>query len=223
MPLPTADIVRLYEKRAKHYDITANLYYLIGFREWAYRQQAVQALRLRYGDTVVELGCGTGLNFALLEKAIGPQGTIIGVDITAAMLQQAQQRVHRYGWRNVQLIQRDAASYQFPIGIAGVLSTFTLTFVPVYEQVIKRAAVALPPGKRFVLLDLKAPTHWPGWLVKCGVFLTRPFGVTGALTQRHPWETLPRYFAHVTRTELYFGAAYIATGESTRRMQAMPR
>jgi demethylmenaquinone methyltransferase/2-methoxy-6-polyprenyl-1,4-benzoquinol methylase len=87
--------------------------------------------------------------------------------------------------------------------------------VPAYDQVIKRAAAALPPGKRCVLLDLQAPTHWPRWLVQCGTLLTRPFGVPLARAQRHPWESMQRYFTHVQRTDLYFGAAYIATGEKT--------
>jgi demethylmenaquinone methyltransferase/2-methoxy-6-polyprenyl-1,4-benzoquinol methylase len=52
-----------YRKRAKNYDFAANLYYLMGFRINAYRKQAVKALQLQQGDTVVEIGCGTGLNF----------------------------------------------------------------------------------------------------------------------------------------------------------------
>jgi hypothetical protein len=39
-------VIRRYRDRARHYDLTANLYYLLGFREWAYRRQAVQVLRL---------------------------------------------------------------------------------------------------------------------------------------------------------------------------------
>jgi ubiquinone/menaquinone biosynthesis C-methylase UbiE len=107
-----AEVADLYRKRAKRYDFTANLYYLIGLREWAYRKQAVEALNLQRGDTVVEIGCGTGLNFSLLRQAIGPEGRIIGVDLTAAMLDQARQRVAENGWSNVELVQSDAALFQ---------------------------------------------------------------------------------------------------------------
>lgn len=54
-----AEVADLYRKRAKRYDFTANLYYLIGLREWAYRKQAVEALNLQRGDTVVEIGLST--------------------------------------------------------------------------------------------------------------------------------------------------------------------
>lgn len=208
------DLKRLYQKRARHYDFTANLYYLIGFREWAYRRRAVEALRLHRGATVVEIGCGTGLNFPLLEDAVGPAGTIIGVDLTLAMLDQARVRVNARGWTNVQLMQGDAAAYRFPPGVSGVLSTFALTLVPAYEQIIKHGAAALRPSSRFVVLDLKAPEKWPLWLIYLGVFLTRPLGVTMDLIHRHPWEVMQRYFDHIVVTELYGGGAYIAAGKA---------
>jgi hypothetical protein len=68
------EIIDLYRRRARHYDFTAQLYYLAGFREWAYRERAVAALRLNPGDTVVDIGCGTGLNFMLLQEAVGSRG-----------------------------------------------------------------------------------------------------------------------------------------------------
>jgi ubiquinone/menaquinone biosynthesis C-methylase UbiE len=63
MILNKEEILQLYRKRASGYDITANLYYLVGFREQAYRKKAVKAFNLYEDDTVVEIGCGTGLNF----------------------------------------------------------------------------------------------------------------------------------------------------------------
>jgi ubiquinone/menaquinone biosynthesis C-methylase UbiE len=68
------------------YDRSALLLYFAGFRHWAYRKRAIQSLALNHGDTVVDLGCGTGLNFSLLQGQVGPRGRIIGVDLTDAML-----------------------------------------------------------------------------------------------------------------------------------------
>src|SRR6516165_7731109 len=113
MPLNEQELVDVYRKRAKRYDFTAQLYYLMGFREWAYREKAVEALALKRGDAVVEIGCGTGLNFGLLENEIGREGKIVGVDLTDAMLGGAQERIHRNGWSNVELVQSDAATFQF--------------------------------------------------------------------------------------------------------------
>jgi demethylmenaquinone methyltransferase/2-methoxy-6-polyprenyl-1,4-benzoquinol methylase len=86
-------IIQTYRKRAANYDFTANLYYLYGYREWAYRRMAVEALKLNPRDTVLELACSTGINFPLFQGYIGSTGRIIGVDLTDAMLEQAQNRV----------------------------------------------------------------------------------------------------------------------------------
>jgi demethylmenaquinone methyltransferase/2-methoxy-6-polyprenyl-1,4-benzoquinol methylase len=72
--LSRQEIADLYRRRAKNYDFTANLYYLIGFREQAFRKRAVEALGLRRGDTVVEVCCGTGMNFPLLRERVGVSG-----------------------------------------------------------------------------------------------------------------------------------------------------
>jgi ubiquinone/menaquinone biosynthesis C-methylase UbiE len=212
VPLTKQEIVQLYRKRSRWYDFTANLYYLIGFREWAYRKQAATALNLQPGNTVVEIGCGTGLNFSLLQKSVGDDGKIIGVDLTEAMLDAARQRCERNGWSNVELIHSDAADYEFPAGINGVISTFSLTLSPDYDEVICRSAEALAPGGRCVIADLKLPTGWSGTLLPVLLPFFRPFGVTADLADRRPWESLQMYFDEATMREMYFGYTYIATG-----------
>ena len=207
------DIVDLYRKRAKRYDFTANLYYLIGFRLQAYRRQAVQALNLQRGDTVVEVGCGTGLNFPLLRQAVGPEGKIIGTDITDAMLVQAQERVAENGWSNVELIQADAASFHFPTGVGGIISTYAITLVPEFDRVIQNGSEALATGGRWVILDNKLPSNWLRRLAPWLVFLTKPFGISLELAKRHPWESIDKYLKNTSLTELYGGFAYIAIGE----------
>ena len=118
------DMKKTYAKRARFYDITANLFYIIGFREWAYRKKAVTALNLKAGDTVVEIGSGTGLNFSLLQNVIGSEGKIIGVDQSNAMQEQALKKCLHSEWHNVELIECEANHYEFPANISGVLATF---------------------------------------------------------------------------------------------------
>jgi ubiquinone/menaquinone biosynthesis C-methylase UbiE len=207
------EIIDLYRKRARHYDVTANLYYLIGFREWAYRKKAIDSLGLQPGDTVVEIGCGTGLNIPLLRHVVGPGGKVIGVDLTDSMLQRARERVAANGWKNVELVQSDAASFVFPSDIDGALSTFALTLVPEFESVIRRGCSALKQGKRWVVLDFKLPLGILRPLAWVGIFLSRPFGVQRELAERHPWEAMERVLANTTVTDLYGGFSYIAAGE----------
>jgi demethylmenaquinone methyltransferase/2-methoxy-6-polyprenyl-1,4-benzoquinol methylase len=143
---------------------------------------------------------------------VGPSGRIIGVDLTDAMLAQAQRRVASRGWSNVELVQREASTYAFPAGVAGILSTFALTHCPAYDAVVEHGAAALRPEGRWVVLDLKEPTGWAPWAVAVGLAVTKPFGVTLSAGQRHPWEALQRHLPHTSMREVYGGIAYVATG-----------
>jgi len=93
MALSVQEFSGLYEQLAPDYDRRDRMFRLIGFREPSYKRKAVAALDLRQGDTVVDIGCGTGLNFAYLQNVVGPEGKIIGVDLTPGMLAQAKKRI----------------------------------------------------------------------------------------------------------------------------------
>ncbi len=214
MAFSKQEVIEIYRRRAGWYDVSANLYYLIGFREAAYRKKAVAALRLQPGETVVELGCGTGLNFSYLQEAIGPTGRIVGVDLTDQMLKAAQGRVLRNGWSNVELVCADASLYEFPQRVDGVLSTFALTLLPDYDAVIRRGSNALSQGGRFVILDFRKPENTPEWLLKLMLLITKPFGVTLDLAERHPWESVARYFSASEMREHFMGFVYVARGEA---------
>jgi ubiquinone/menaquinone biosynthesis C-methylase UbiE len=213
MALNKNQIRDLYRKRAGQYDLSANAYYLMGFREAKYRKMAVSRLQLAPGDTVAEIGCGTGLNFPYLLDAVGQSGRLIGIDLTDAMLTKAKERVRHNGWQNIELVQADAAAYEFPSGIDGAISTFALTLVPEYDEIIKRVSRALRRGGRLVVADFKKPEHWPMWLIEMGVFLTKPFGVSLDLAERRPWQVMQKHFSSVETTHVYGGFVYIATGE----------
>jgi ubiquinone/menaquinone biosynthesis C-methylase UbiE len=212
---------RLLRTFAPH-DITSSLAYVIGFRDWAYRKMAVDALCLAKGDRVVEMGCGTGRNFALLERAVGPGGTVIAVDLSEAMLVRARRRMARQGWSNVELVQSDAASYEFPASVDGVLSTYTLVILPGYDRVIERACRALKEGKRCVVLDQKLPSGPASRLVPLLDVLSRPLEYSRIVGERRLWESIRRHAGNVAVEERYFGFVYLAVGKKNA-IGARPR
>ena len=203
---------RLLRALAPH-DFMSNLAYAIGFRDWAYRQRAVDALRLAKGDRVVEIGCGTGRNFGLLERAVGPSGAIIAVDLSEAMLARARKRAAAHGWSNVELVQSDAASYEFPAAVDAVLSTYTLVVLPEYDRVIERACRALKDGKHFAVLDQKLPSGPASRLVPLLDLLSRPLDYSRIVGERRLWESIRRHAGNVRVEERYFGFVYLAVGE----------
>jgi demethylmenaquinone methyltransferase/2-methoxy-6-polyprenyl-1,4-benzoquinol methylase len=212
MAISRQEIQAMYQSGAKYYDRALQLCPLIGFRMEVYRARAVKRLGLQRGDYVVELGCGTGLNFPLIIQQIGPEGRLIGVDLTPEMLVGARERIKRSGWKNVELVQSDVAAYNLPEGTNKVLSTGVFGFVTEYDRVIKAASHALVTGRRLVILDGKKPERWPLWLLKLFVCLWRSFGLSLDYFDGHPWESVERYFQETTLEEMYGGLMYISSG-----------
>jgi len=214
-------LIETYRKKAKHYDITNLLYPVPGYPHRALRLRAVRALGLRAGDTVIDIACGTGLNFSLLEDVIGPAGRIVGVDLTDAMLGRAQDRIEANGWRNISLVQSDAAEFDFPAEVDAILSTYALTQVPGCAQVIANGAAALSGGGRWVVLDVKVPGSTPRWLAQLGTAAVRPFASIDEWYMRRPWETIraamQAELADLSWTELLFGTAFLAAGSRGAR------
>jgi demethylmenaquinone methyltransferase/2-methoxy-6-polyprenyl-1,4-benzoquinol methylase len=209
-------LIATYRKKAKHYDVTSRLYPAPGYPQRAQRLRAVQALGLRAGDSVIDMACGTGLNFPLLQEAVGPDGRIVGVDLTDAMLARAQDRTEANGWRNVSLVQADAAGFDFPAEVDAILSTYALTQVPECARVIAHGAAALSGGGRWVVLDLKVPGSTPEWLTRLGTAIVRPFASVDEWIMRRPWEAIraamQEELADFIWTELCFGTAFLAAG-----------
>jgi demethylmenaquinone methyltransferase/2-methoxy-6-polyprenyl-1,4-benzoquinol methylase len=201
-------IIDIYRKRAKGYDASG----IDSLDAW--RSEAVKLLHLKRGDLVVDIGCGTGLNFALLQEAIGPEGRIIGVDLTDAMLDQARLLVARSGWKNVELVQCDAASYAFSAQVNGILSTFALTSIPEAALVIQNGCRALAPGARWVVLDMAWPRAWPLWFHHLLFFLRLSrYGITGEVVRRRPWQTvwntMQQSLVEVERQPFWMGFFYV--------------
>ena len=73
------------------------------------RPEAVEALNLSDGARVLDLPCGTGQSFDFLVPAVGPTGSVPGVDQSSGMLRKAQHRTDRTRWNNVTLRQVSAA------------------------------------------------------------------------------------------------------------------
>ena len=211
----TRDEVRaVYDKQAGIYDITVWLYYLAGMRIDRWRRMVVDALSLHPGDTVVEIGCGTGLNFSLLETHIGSEGKIVGVDISEAMLNRARARVRAAGWQNVELVCCAASDFSFPDDTRGILATGVLTYEPEFDKVIERGSAALVPGGKWAVFDYKMPRNWLRYLAPLFIALGSSFGVSKAFMEQHIWESVERHLDNTRMQELYGGFVYIVSGEA---------
>jgi demethylmenaquinone methyltransferase/2-methoxy-6-polyprenyl-1,4-benzoquinol methylase len=216
-------VAETYRKRSRRYDLIVRIFnplHRFGFDIPAWRDASIQALGLKPGDTVVDIGCGTGLTFPLLVKAVGPRGRIIGIDLSSDMLEQAQQRVRDNHWMNIELVCADASEYVFPQNLDGILSNFALILVPEVGQVVLNGCLALKPGGRFSILDMAWPTGWSfNW--RHVLFWLRPLGLTLETLEKKPWESvwqaMEENLEEVTLNRYWYGSMYQTSGVRKNR------
>ena len=213
MILDKDEVRALYGRIAGKYDLALIELRLTGLERQ--RSEVIKNLKLDQGQTVVDLGCGTGLNLHRLVNAVGPSGRVIGVDISAVMLGEAEKKVRAAGYINVELIEADLAHYRLPPGSNGVLATFALEMVPEYDAIIERIASHLPRDGRLGLMGLKYPESWPEWLVKAAVLVNKPFGASKDYRDFRPWISAAKHMNVVEYRELVFGAAYRCVAASS--------
>jgi ubiquinone/menaquinone biosynthesis C-methylase UbiE len=199
---------RLWTRWAGIYDLRVRL-----FLRW--RNPAVKALRLRQGATVLDLACGTGLNFPYLIDRIGSEGKIIGADCTHAMLERAQRKLVRNRWDGVALVEGDAANLPLASeSCDAALCSYAMAIIPDHRQAIAEAIRVLKPGGRLVLLEPKRGTALWARIVTPLVAFSGRFGAVDL--DRRPWGDLPDLLDDVSYTEHAGGIVYIASGTKCR-------
>lgn len=147
------------------------------------RRQAVARLELAPDSQVLEIGCGTGLNFQHILEHLAPDtGRLTGLDFSADMLQRAERRVAARGWANVDLVQADAGTLALNRRFDAVLFAYSLTMIPTWAAALERARDHLRPGGRLVVLDFGRFDGWGplgalmrGWLRLNHVETLRPY------------------------------------------------
>lgn len=140
------------------------------------REEAVAALGVTPGSLVLDVACGTGQNFPLLQHNIG-DGAIVGVDHSPGMLRQARRRVAQAGWINVHLVQSDIhrfradqlAQHSGRSSVDFVICTLGMTVMAEWEAAFQQSYDLLQPGGRIVLFDAYAE-EWvfQTWMSKVG-------------------------------------------------------
>jgi ubiquinone/menaquinone biosynthesis C-methylase UbiE len=119
------------------------------------RRKAVRAMALRPGDQVLEVGVGSGRNLPYLLDAVGPTGSVTGVDLSPGMLAEARRLAVRRGADNVRLIESDASTVELDRDFDAVLFSLSYSVIPaaVRPRALDLAWDHLRPGGRLVVLD----------------------------------------------------------------------
>ena len=195
-----------------------NLVSLAGFQGWesSIRRRAVEHLRLRPGDAVLDVACGRGSNFPYLEDAVGRDGRIVGVDYSAQMLGGAEERVAKGRWTNVELVQKDAAEIDYSASFDGALCTIAMTVIPDWQRALEAMIAAVGRGKRIVVMDGCRPSG----LARLGTPYAKFFSriVAGNL-DRDVIGECRRLLTNIEEERRMFGTYFIISGEEIESVE----
>ena len=192
-----------YRRRADRYDEELLLFEPI-------RTDAIQALGLKAGDTVLDVGCGTGLSFGQLHDRVGKTGRIVGIEQSPEMLAKARERVGRNRWTHVELVGAPALTARIT-GMADA-ALFHFTHDVLRESAALDHVLAhLKPGARVVASGLQWASPW-AWPANAFVALAALYSVTSFDGLGRPWDLLAKRLSGVEVETSLFGGIYIASG-----------
>lgn len=128
-------------------------------------QAAMAALAPAPGEAIADIGCGCGDTVLDLARAVGPDGSVIGLDISEPMLEVARARIAQAGLKQASVIAADAQTHPFaPASLDAVYSRFGVMFFHQPLAAFANMRTALKPGGRlaFVCWRPLAENPWMG-------------------------------------------------------------
>ena len=209
-PKQIENIKRRYSKHASSYDTCHRFSDRL-------RPSAIERLALKPGETVLDLGCGTGLSFEQLEQGVGPEGRIIGVELSPEMLAGSRKKLEQHEWTNITLIEGNAEEVDIPGPVDAILTFFTPDIMN-SRRAVEHALEALRPGGRLVAAGIKRAEGLSGIPVNLFFFLHYRFwrfaglksSVKRLWVRRQPYAFLERLVDSLERQDYLKGCAYIA-------------
>jgi SAM-dependent methyltransferase len=122
---------------------------------------------LRAGETVLDLGCGAGIDTLLAARAVGPEGSVIGIDMTPEMVERARRNARAVGLPNVEIREGFIESLPLPDdSVDVVVSNGVLNLSTRKSRVLAEAMRVLKPGGRAAIADLVLDEALPEEVLK---------------------------------------------------------
>lgn len=180
------------------------------------RMECIARLALEPGETVLDVGCGTGLSFEPLAQAVGANGRVLAFEQSPPMHAQATERasaLRARGYR-IDLQLASAEDVRLPAPPDAVLMHYVhdISRTP---QALANLFGQFPPGARLAIAGMK---FFPWWLAPLNLLAwlkNRPYNVRAHELHR-PWSLIEPHLQAFERRSTQFGMGYIASGRVLR-------
>ena len=137
-------VAGVYENLASVYDL------IFGPTLHPGRIEAIQKMKIQPGDSVLEVGVGTGINLSMYPSS----SAVTGVDLSTPMLQKARERIVNKGLRNCRVAEMDAAQMSFPDESFDIVyAPYLISVVPDPVKVVREMHRVCRRGGRIVILN----------------------------------------------------------------------
>jgi ubiquinone/menaquinone biosynthesis C-methylase UbiE len=180
------------------YDTFVDVFF-VGRRRATF-QALVAAAGVQPGQCVLDVGCGTGYFARLLAQAVGPEGLVVGIDPSPAMITYATRKAGRA--RNGQFQVGTAESLDFPAEhFDVVVSSLVMHHLPedLWVPALREMRRVLRPGGKLLVAEAQIPRHGLGWRL---------------LARIHGYDRMARMVPHLEPLAAQAGFAEIRTGEA---------
>ena len=207
---PASGVVRqpAYSEDARSYDRMTGAYQ-------DFRRAIVDALPVRPGQVVLDVGSGSGLCFGLLLEKVGPEGSVVGIEESPEMVAVARARIEQERWRNVTVVQSPAEDAEIPVAADAAV------FCAVHDvlqspDALRNVIRNLRPGAQVAAGGGKWAAPWMVGVNFQVRTLHAPYVRSFGGFER-PWTHLEQLIEDVHVREVAFGCGYILTGHAPAR------
>ncbi len=145
-PLRQAKAAATYDAAADHFDDAP-----LGFWE-RIGKRTIDRLSVATGAKILDVGCGTGASALPAAEAVGAKGSVIGVDLSARLLERAHNKAKGRGINNIEFRVADMTALGYPDGhFDAVISVFSIFFVPDMEGLVRELWRMVRPGGKLAV------------------------------------------------------------------------